>query len=112
MWVERNQEHPNYARMNYVYRQHHARYREYVKAHGLHCQDCDGRGEHGGDSMEPPEPCGWCESTGRVTRWMRGMWLTWRRSAEYKEMVASRLRAREALLAQLKQARERRAVQL
>lgn len=67
----------DYARLHYSYLQHHARYKRHVEAHGLVCQDCGGRGDHGGFSMEsgPPEPCGWCESTGMTTRWLRGFWL-------------------------------------
>jgi hypothetical protein len=77
MWHERNRERPNYRRMDYVYAQHHARYKAYVKAHGMTCQACGGRGCLGHDSMEhgPAEPCGWCETTGLVTRWLRGLWL-------------------------------------
>lgn len=75
-WIERNREHPNYARIHYVYRQHHARYRRYIEAHGLPCQACGGRGCDGYDSdYGPAEPCGWCETTGKVTRWIRGQWL-------------------------------------
>jgi hypothetical protein len=77
MWQERNQEHPNYARMDYVYQQHHARFKRYVEAHGLTCQACGGRGgDYYTPYSEPPEPCGWCETTGLVTRWLRGLWLS------------------------------------
>ena len=73
MWTERNSEHPDYARIHYVYLQHHARYSRYVDAHGLVCQACGGMGEEDSNAYtEPPEPCGWCETTGRVTRWLRG----------------------------------------
>ena len=67
----------NYARWNYVYRQHHERYTRYVEAHGLPCQACGGLGYQGRYSSyyDPPEPCGWCETTGKVTRWLRGLWL-------------------------------------
>lgn len=66
----------DYARLSYVYQQHHARYRRYVEIHGLTCQACGGRGgDHYTSYSEPPEPCGWCETTGKVTRWLRGMWL-------------------------------------
>jgi hypothetical protein len=77
MWHERNREHPNYARMYYVYRQHHARYKRYVEAHGLVCQECGGMGgDYYTPYSEPPESCDWCEATGLVTRWMRGLWLS------------------------------------
>jgi hypothetical protein len=69
----------DYPRLNWVNREHHARYAAYVKAHGLICQECGGRGESGRGSYEPPDPCGFCETTGRVTRWGRGRWLRWKR---------------------------------
>ena len=77
MWHERDHEHPDYARMDYVHDQHHRRFRAYVETHGLPCQACGGRGYHGSyySYYDPPEPCGWCESTGKVTRWLRGLWL-------------------------------------
>lgn len=67
----------DYKRLDYQYRQHHARYARRAKADGLICQECGGRGYDGSYSSysEPPEPCGWCETTGYVTRWMRGLWL-------------------------------------
>jgi hypothetical protein len=76
----RNREPFDYARWDYEYRAHHARYVAHVKAHGLMCQECGGAG-HGYTSiyaMEPPDPCGYCEMTGKVTRWMRGQWLRWK----------------------------------
>jgi len=91
MWRERNREHPNYRRLDYVYGQHHARYTRYVEAHGLPCQACGTAGgwvdvicELGG----PWEPCGWCEGTGRVTRWLRGLYL--------RTMKAERQRSQRA----------------
>jgi len=70
---------PDYARLDYEHRQHHARFKAYVKAHGLLCQACGGFGQSPAYttiySAEPPEPCGWCETTGKTTRWLRGMWL-------------------------------------
>ena len=76
MWDWRERDLPDYARMAYVAHQHRRRYVAYVEAHGLPCQDCGGRGCHGYDSdYGPAEPCGWCETTGKVTRRMRGQWL-------------------------------------
>lgn len=79
MWRERNHEHPNYARIDYVWYRHHERFVVRAEREGLACQACGGRGgevdvidpEIGG----PWEPCGWCEGTGFVTRWLRGLWL-------------------------------------
>lgn len=69
----------DYARANYITRQHYARFSAYIEKHGLLCQECHGLGSFRGVSdFEPPESCGWCEGTGRVTRWMRGYWLRMR----------------------------------
>jgi DnaJ-class molecular chaperone len=74
---------PNYAKLTYKWQQHHNRYRRFIQEHGYTCQDCGGAGgetivisyELGG----PWEECGWCEGTGRVTRWTRGIWLRWKK---------------------------------
>lgn len=94
----RDREPFDYARWSYEYQQHHRRYEAYVEAHGLWCQECGGSG---GDppytsiyALEPPEPCGYCESTGKVTRWMRGQWLRWK--AEEKRKSAARKAAKAA----------------
>lgn len=74
---------PDYARLDYQQRQHHARFAARVANDGLLCQECRGSGEyHEIISMElggPWFPCGWCEGTGKVTRWLRGRWLQWQR---------------------------------
>ena len=71
---------PDYPRMNYYAQRHHERYARRVSLHtSLVCQECGG----GGGSVEPVlddgsgpwEPCGWCEGTGRLTPFLRGMWL-------------------------------------
>ena len=95
MWVERNREHPNYRRMDYVWAQHHQRFREYVERHGLPCQSCNGRGGWVDVILEgkgPWEPCGWCEGTGLVTRWLRGLYL--RTMREEKREKRARAEAR------------------
>jgi hypothetical protein len=75
-WYGADRDNPDYTRGRYMRQQHHARYRAYVKQHGMVCQDCGGRGCSGYDSdYGPAEPCGWCETTGMVTRWLRGLWL-------------------------------------
>jgi hypothetical protein len=78
----------DYARLREQWRRHHARFQRYVEAHGLPCQDCGGRGTHGGGSYEPPENCGWCETTGLTTRWLRGLWLRFRREEKRKQAAA------------------------
>jgi hypothetical protein len=69
----------DYRRMAYYWRQSHERYQRYVEAHGLLCQECHGMGGETDvildDGTGPWEPCGWCQGTGKVTRWVRGMWL-------------------------------------
>jgi len=85
MWKERATERPDYARMVWVYRQHHERFRRYVKTNGLLCQACGGMGEFDSHCWyEPPEPCGWCETTGKVTRHLRGEWLRMMREEKVK----------------------------
>jgi len=92
MWQERNVDNPNYRRMDYVWQQHHARFVSYVSAHGLPCQACSGRGGERyvllDDGAGPWEPCDWCEGTGKVTRWLRGLWL--------REMQRERAKRRKA----------------
>ena len=67
----------DYARLRYDYVQHHARFMRHVEAQGLPCQACGGSGKIGYDSIYdgPADPCGWCEATGKTTRWLRGLWL-------------------------------------
>lgn len=71
----------DYARWNYIRREHHRRFTAYVEAHGLPCQSCGGMGGETDvildDGTGPWDECGWCEGTGKVTRWIRGAWLRW-----------------------------------
>lgn len=77
----------DYPRVHYEYRQHYERRKRYVEANGLPCQDCGGRG----GEVEPVTDwgqgpwmdCGWCQGTGMVTRWERGMWLREKRRARH-----------------------------
>lgn len=96
MWRERNHERPNYRRMDYVSSQHHQRYKRYVEAHGLWCQACGGAGGEVDvildDGTGPWESCGWCEGTGKVTRWLRGLYLR-----VMKAEKAARLRRKSTL---------------
>jgi hypothetical protein len=81
-WRERNVEHPNYPRMHYAWREHHARFVAHVEAHGLPCQDCGTRGGYVEVVCEGQGPwydCDWCEGTGLMTRWLRGLWLRFKR---------------------------------
>lgn len=98
-WRDR---HPfDYGRWAYENREHHRRYSAYVEAHGLTCQECGGSGGSPGYSsiyaLEPPEPCGYCEATGKVTRWMRGYWLRWKRAErKARELKAAAKKAKAA----------------
>ena len=74
----------NYAKLDWKSRQSHERYKRYVAAHGLPCQDCGGRGGEydypGGIELGGMwEECGWCKGTGKVTRHVRGLWLKTKR---------------------------------
>lgn len=69
----------SWSRYQSQHDRHHERFKRYVSAHGLLCQACCGHGGHTepvlDDGSGPFEPCGWCEGTGLVTRWLRGLWL-------------------------------------
>lgn len=76
----------DYAKLDYKDRAHHERYRNHVIAHGFICQECGGMGDYVEDMISYGEgcvplyyPCGFCEGTGLVTRWMRGQWLRWKK---------------------------------
>ena len=88
MWRERNFDHPNYARIDYVARQHRIRFTRYVETHGLPCQECRGRGGERDvildDGTGPWEECGFCLGTGLTSRWLRGVWLRWKRDEKRK----------------------------
>lgn len=77
---------PNYARMDYHRAEHHKRFVVYIEKHGLLCQECGGAGGEIEPILDygqgPFIPCGWCEGTGKVTRWDRGLWLRTRREAQ------------------------------
>jgi len=73
----------DYARLSYERRQHVARFRRYVEAYGVPCQDCGGSGGYE-ETIDPwlggPwYDCGFCEGTGKTTRWLKGLWLRWKR---------------------------------
>ena len=78
---------PDYAKLNWMYQQHHERFKKFISVHGLLCQECRGRGGYVipvlDDGMGPFEPCGWCESTGYVTPHTKGLWLQWKRTEKH-----------------------------
>ena len=71
----------DYPRLAYYRRRHHARYVQRVEEtdDSLPCQACRGWGGEAepvlDDSTGPWLECGWCEGTGSVTKWLRGLWL-------------------------------------
>ena len=75
----------NYSRRDYQWRKHHERYKKRVqeKHPHLHCMECGGRG--GGIEIVDPElggpwwPCEYCEGTGLMTPYLRGVWLRMKR---------------------------------
>ena len=82
----------DYARLNYQWRAHHARFKRRVEAmpRKLICQDCRGEGGYTESIMEdgsgPSYDCGWCEGTGLVTPWRRAEWLRFRREEKREEL--------------------------
>ena len=75
----------DYARLDYVYRRHHERFKRRVRSRVplLTCQACGGDGGEVNvileDGSGPWDECGWCEGTGYVDAWRRGDWLRCRR---------------------------------
>ena len=73
----------DYAKDFYYSHQHFLRFEKYVEREGLTCQDCGGMGGEVEDILGygqgPWYECGWCLGTGRVTRWLRGQWLKYKR---------------------------------
>ena len=73
----------DYPRLDYSFQQHHIRFVRRIENSRLVCQECGGSGGHTEPVLDagsgPWEVCGFCEGTGRVTPWMRGQWLRWKR---------------------------------
>ncbi len=68
------------------WQRHHDRYRRFVEHNGLPCQECGGEGGYVEAVIDygrgPWQDCGWCEGTGKVTRWVRGLWLQMKRECK------------------------------
>lgn len=82
--VGRDQMNWSYARLDYKHREHHVRYKRFVESRPpLSCQECRGAGGWTepilDDGTGPFEECGWCEGTGLISPYKRGMWLKFRR---------------------------------
>ena len=82
MQVEREYDYP---RLHYEWRQRHERFARRVlnRKPRLLCQDCGGAGGEvqpiSDDGSGPFETCGFCEGTGYVDAWRRGVWLRMKR---------------------------------
>ena len=81
----------NYFRFDYYERQHHLRFKKRVEGR-LICQECGGAGgkidqvlDYDGFLSGPWESCGWCEGTGYVTPWLRGLWLRFQQKRKENE---------------------------
>lgn len=76
----------DYARLDYYGHAHYLRYKRYVESmtKKLICQDCGGTGGYTepvlDDGSGPWFNCGWCEGTGKLTPWLRGQWLKFKRN--------------------------------
>jgi len=79
MALNHDAEHFNYAELSYRNHQHFLRFQRRVEATKLVCQECGGAGGETVAVLDygagPWEPCGWCEGTGYLTPWLRGLWL-------------------------------------
>jgi len=79
----------DYPRLDYYRRRHRERFAALVEKEGLLCQECGGAGEYheiiSSELGGPWYDCGWCEGTGKVTRWLRGQWLRWKRQSNWKK---------------------------
>lgn len=78
----------DYKKFDYYNWRHHERFKRFVLSRfpKLTCQNCHGRGgeieivcEFGGPWVE----CGWCEGTGFVTPYARGMWLRFKKEDKH-----------------------------
>lgn len=75
----------DYAKLDWVGRQHHLRYVRRVMSQvpKLICQECRGAGGWTEPVLDygqgPFEGCGWCGGTGYITPWLRGQWLKFKR---------------------------------
>ena len=80
----------SYAKQDEYYRRHHLRYIRRVEAMKpqLICQECGGAGGEKDvileDGTGPWEECGFCEGTGLLTPWLRGLWLRFKREEKVK----------------------------
>jgi len=80
-----------YAKIKEYSRRQHIRYKRFVEAKGLTCQECGGMGGEHEDILQwfdgPWVDCGWCQGTGKVTPWLRGQWLKYKREKKNEKSL-------------------------
>lgn len=80
----------DYAKASYRYRAHHLRFESRIANSRLVCQECGGAGGRTDPILDygegPWDECGFCEGTGKVTPYLRGLWLRYKQ-AERKGKV-------------------------
>uniref|UniRef100_A0A6M3LA58 Uncharacterized protein n=1 Tax=viral metagenome TaxID=1070528 RepID=A0A6M3LA58_9ZZZZ len=91
-WNSRWKRHPKsgYRMLDYRYEDHHQRFVRRVQDSPLVCQDCGGRGEHFEDYVAGHalySPCGWCEGTGHMLPWQRGLWLRMKKEEKREKVL-------------------------
>ena len=69
----------DYGRLIWGYSSHFVRWKRRVKQFDLPCQECGGSGGEVEPVLDYGEGpwivCGWCEGTGGLDPWRRGLWL-------------------------------------
>lgn len=77
-----------YRKANEQWRDHHQRFVRRARATSLLCQECGGRGDWHEDTIAGYAlrvACEWCEGTGRMLPWHRGLWLRLKREEKRLE---------------------------
>ena len=73
----------DYGRLSWECSYHYTRWEHRVKQFNLVCQECGGRGGEVEPILDfgqgPWVNCGWCEGTGKLDPWRRGLWLRLRK---------------------------------
>ena len=75
----------DYGRLDYNYCSYLTRWDRRVKQFGLICQECGGLGGETEPVVDfgqgPWVVCGWCDGTGKLDPWRRGLWLRLHKSS-------------------------------
>jgi len=79
----------NYTRFDWYRTAHHKRFEKRVEKSKLVCQECRGSGGYIEPVLDygegPSISCGLCEGTGKLTPYLRGLWLKWKREERNNE---------------------------